>query len=220
MAISPTKLQTYKTCPRQYEAKYLTKEVVFVDTPHTLFGTAVHKNIENRLNNVAALSPLLIGLEPILAKHSNKLMGAETPLAINRQFLPVDTANKFTMYKNAWVHCIVDAIFVDNKGKRLVALDWKTGKGKESPIQADIIKMCLASKFPYFRQIETVFVHLFHGDVFHDIHRPGVDNLINIKLELNRLEHAEKKGEFPPTPNGLCNKWCDVLSCPYNGRNK
>ena len=121
MAISPTKLQTYKTCPRQYEAKYLTKEVVFVDTPHTLFGTAVHKNIENRLNNVAALSPLLIGLEPILAKHSNKLMGAETPLAINRQFLPVDTANKFTMYKNAWVHCIVDAIFVDNKGKRLVS---------------------------------------------------------------------------------------------------
>ena len=220
MAISPTKLQTFILCPRQYKAKYVTKEVVFADTPHTLFGTAVHKNIENRLNNVSALSPILAGLEPILAKHSNKLIGAETPLAINRESLPVDTANKFTMYKKAWLHCVVDAIYADSSGKRLVALDWKTGRGKEAKVQADIIKMCLASKYPYFERVETVFVHLFDGSVFHDIHRPGVDRFIDIRLEINRLEHAEKTGDFPPKPNGLCAKWCDVVACPYNGRNK
>lgn len=39
MAISPTKLQTFKTCPYQYYAKYVSKEVKFADTPHTVFGT-------------------------------------------------------------------------------------------------------------------------------------------------------------------------------------
>lgn len=220
MAISPTKLQTFKTCPYQYYAKYVSKEVKFADTPHTVFGTAVHANIENHLVFDAPLSPLLAQMKPIFDRAKPYLLGAETPLAINRQHIPVETKNKFTMYKEAWLHCIVDAIYADGKGKRLIAIDWKTGKESDARIQGDIIKLCMASKYPYFEQYEVIFVYLFKGGATRTIYRPKEQRLVQLYEDIAELEEAEKSKHFPPTPNGLCKKWCDVLSCPHNGRNK
>ena len=34
------------------------------------------------------------------------------------------------------------------------------------------------------------------------------------------VRHAWETGVFPPRPNGLCKKWCDVTDCDYNGRGK
>lgn len=219
MAISPTKLQTFKTCPYQYYAKYVSKEVKFADTPHTIFGTTVHANIENHLMLDAPLSPLLNRMQPIFAKAKPYLIGAETSLAMDRKHIPVDTSNKFTMYKKAWLHCVVDAIYADGKGKRIIAIDWKTGKESDARIQGDIIKLCMASKYPYFEQYEVAFAYLFKGGMHHSVYRPKEQKLIQLYEDIAELEAAEKAGQFIPTPNGLCKKWCDVLSCPHNGRN-
>lgn len=34
------------------------------------------------------------------------------------------------------------------------------------------------------------------------------------------LRSAYESGVFPPKPNGLCGKWCDVMTCEFNGRGR
>ena len=50
-AQSPTSLQTFLTCPKQYHAKYITKEVKFEQNVHAVFGDLVHKSLENYLKH-------------------------------------------------------------------------------------------------------------------------------------------------------------------------
>ncbi len=48
---SPTSLGTFLTCPRQFQAKYITKEVVFQPTEASLFGDRGHKGLGSTCAN-------------------------------------------------------------------------------------------------------------------------------------------------------------------------
>ena len=62
MTQSPTSLQTFLTCPKQYHAKYITKEVKFEQNDHATFGDLVHKSIENYLKHQEPLPTILLAL--------------------------------------------------------------------------------------------------------------------------------------------------------------
>ena len=55
MPQSPTSVSTFNTCPKQYQAKYITKEVTFQPTEATERGTRWHKQLEDRLRDKLAL---------------------------------------------------------------------------------------------------------------------------------------------------------------------
>lgn len=212
MAQSPTSLSTFLTCPRQYEAKYITKEVKFESNAHAVFGDLVHKSIENYLKHREPLPSLLADLQPTLERMGECLVGAETKLAVDSDGNAVDFFDK-----TAYQRCIVDAIIANADKSVVVCIDWKTGKKREAKTQHDFIKKCAKAKYPNAKVV-TLFIYLFNGQ--HDRDEYMGQPLTQLNHDMNRLVLAHGANMFNPKPSGLCGKWCDVLSCLHNGRNK
>ena len=212
MTQSPTSLQTFLTCPRQYYAKYITKEVKFEQNDHATFGDLVHKSIEAYLKGQEPLPTILYPLQPTLDKMGQVLFGAETKLAVDKQGNPVEFFNK-----NAYQRCIVDAILTNADQSVVVCIDWKTGKKRDAQTQHDFIKKCAKAKFPNAK-IVTLFIYLFVGES--DRQEYTGQPLTSLDSKMNQLHSAYANNLYQPRPSGLCSKWCDVMSCQYNGRNK
>lgn len=212
MVQSPTSLSTFLTCPRQYEAKYITKEVKFESNDHAVFGDLVHKSIENYLKHREPLPSLLVDLQPTLDRMGECLVGAEVKLAVDSDGNAVDFFDK-----TAYQRCIVDAIIANADKSVVVCIDWKTGKKREAKTQHDFIKKCAKAKYPNAKVV-TLFIYLFNGQ--HDRDEYMGQPLTQLNHDMNRLVLAHGANMFNPKPSGLCGKWCDVLSCPHNGRNK
>lgn len=211
MAQSPTSLQTFLTCPRQYYAKYVTKEIKFEQNDHATFGDLVHKSIEAYLKHGEPLPTILEPMREFLDKMGNVLIGAETKIAVDKQGNAVDFFDD-----TAYQRCIVDAIIGD-PDSHIICIDWKTGKKRDAQTQHDFIKKCAKAKFPN-ATVVTFFIYLFVGES--DRQEYNGEALTSLDNKMNRLAIAHANKLFQPRPSGLCGKWCDVLSCQYNGRNK
>lgn len=210
MTQSPTSLQTYMTCPRQYYAKYVSKEVKFEQNDHATFGDLVHKSIDNYLKHREPLPTMLLPLTPTLDKMGQVLFGAETKLAVDKQGASVSFFDKA-----AYQRCIVDAILTNTDKSVVVCIDWKTGKKRDAEVQHDFIKKCAAAVFPN-ATIVTLFLYLFTGESDRQEYRG--EPLVALDHRMNMIAIAHARDNFPPQQSGLCKKWCDVLSCEHNGR--
>lgn len=210
MTQSPTSLQTFLTCPKQYHAKYVTKEVKFKQNAYAIFGDLVHKSIEDYLKDNTPLPSILEPMKPFLDKMLHCFVGAETKLAVDKEGNAVDFFDKA-----AYQRCIVDAI-VGNPDDYIICIDWKTGKKRDAQTQHDFIKKCAKAKFPNAK-ITTFFIYLFMGES--DRQEYNGEPLSSLGDKMNQLVGAYATDTFQPRPSGLCKKWCDVLSCPYNGKN-
>lgn len=207
---SPTSLQTFLTCPRQYEAKYITHEVTFKSNEHAVFGDLVHKSIEDYLKNKTPLPSILQPLLPTLDKMGEVLYGAETKLAVDKSGNSVEFFDK-----KAYQRCIVDAILTNTDKSIVVCIDWKTGKKRDASMQHDFIKKCAKAKFPNAK-IVTLFLYLFAGE--YDRQEYYGQALVELDNNMNELQKAYANNSFPPKRSGLCVKWCGVLSCALNQR--
>ncbi len=213
---SPTQVSTYDLCPRQFQAKYITKEVKFVQNPHAKFGDMVHKQIEDFLNDDKPVEPMLESLAQLLAKHKGKLVCAEIALGRSSKGESVPQYDK-----TAWINSKIDAVYTNADETVIVGFDWKTGKAKEAAIQSDMNAAVLAAKYKgTAKKIVMVFVHLFHNKVYVTEYNPAQLAIPHTFGKILNLEQAIREDNFPPKPNGLCKKWCDVIKCSYNGRNK
>lgn len=211
MTQSPTSLQTFLTCPRQYYAKYVTKEVKFEQNEHATFGDLIHKSIEAYLKHGEPLPTILEPMAEILNKMTNVLVGAETKLAVDKQGNPVEFFSK-----SAYQRCIVDAIIGD-PDNYIICIDWKTGKKRDAQTQHDFIKKCAKAKYPN-ATIATFFIYLFAGES--DRQQYNGELLTELDNNMAAVHKAHAENIFPMVKSGLCGKWCDVISCPNNGRNK
>lgn len=212
MCQSPTSLQTFITCPRQYEAKYITHEVEFKQNPHATFGDLIHRRIEAFLKEQYPLPPILLALQGVLERMGGCLGGVEMKTAINHQGEAVDFGAE-----DAYIRCIVDVLLVSPDGKKIICIDWKTGKKRNAQTQHDMIKRCVSAMFPKAEEIHTLFIYLFAGKVDKQVYQRGAP-LYDLDADMAMILEAHAKNKFTPTPNGLCNKWCDVTSCSFNGR--
>ena len=212
MTQSPTSLQTFLTCPKQYHAKYITKEVKFEQNDHATFGDLVHKSIENYLKHQEPLPTILHDLQPTLDKMGQVLFGAETKLAVDKQGQAVDF-----FAKTAYQRCIVDAILTNDDQSVVVCVDWKTGKKRDARTQHDFIKKCAKAKFPNAK-IVTLFLYFFVGE--YDRQEYTGQELITLDRNMANLASAYANDLFQPRPSGLCGKWCNVLMCPKKRKKK
>lgn len=209
-AQSPTSISTFFTCPRQYEAKYVTKEVAFSESDNTRFGTAVHAAIEKALKGEAHLPALLEAMSGLLDGMRALNAKAETKMAITVERTPCAFFDKA-----AYLRCIADSVI--DAGELVILVDWKTGKKRDHQIQHDVLRECAAAHYPNARRIMTVFVYLFSGECDVQEHER---NLMpkELYVQLVHIHNAHTRNEFHPKPSGLCKQWCDVLSCVHNGR--
>lgn len=217
MPQSPSSLQTFLTCPRQYFAKYISKEVEFTGNKHTIFGSKVHKVFEDYLKSSGQdtfqLPDFLLPAKKYLDKmKKSSTCLAEVKLAIDRNNNLVDWFDK-----SAYQRCIIDALLVNKDESIVLCIDWKTGKKRDNQTQHDFIKKCAGAKYPN-ATIYTLFIYLFAGQSTLQVFKH--DPLTELDNSMRQLEQAYELGIFTPKTSGLCKGWCDVLSCAFNGKHR
>ena len=169
-----------------------------------------------------ALRPERIPLPPNCALYEPwavKMIGdrgeilVEQNLAINRNF--TSTGN---FDPDAWLRTKCDFVRID--GDVGLAADWKTGKILEEPVQLALVAACLFAKFEHLKKIRSCYVWLKEDCMSkEDFLREDMTSLWrSIWPRIEAMENAHKYTSYPPTPSGICMKWCAVKSCPHNGK--
>lgn len=217
IAISHTSLSTYQTCPKQYHAKYITKEVKFQQTEHTIYGNRMHEAMEHRLRSKTPLPEEFAALEDtaLAVEQMKGHLMVEMELAVTRDLEPTQF-----FAKDVWLRGKADVIVFNPETGLLCIFDWKTGKPKKETQQLKIMALAAFYSLKGVKKIRVAFVYTKTGDV--DREEFTVEQIPDIAGELrhetNRLEVAHGKNLFPPQPNGLCRQWCQVTSCQFHGR--
>lgn len=209
--ISPTSLSTMNTCPRQFEAKYITKEVVFKETPATIWGNRAHKALEDGIKSGATPPAEFSFLQPYIAKFRSfdGIVMSETELAIDRDGNPCS-------WRDRYLGGRADVVTI--KGSHAFIGDLKTGKFKADNLQLSVLTKCLFANYP---QVRTVTASLFypHEHRLHTVNsKRDTVKYTELEADIAHYEAVLEQDKFLPKPNGLCRAWCDVTSCPHNGR--
>lgn len=219
LAISHTSLSTYQTCPKQYHAKYITKEVKFQQTEHTIYGNRMHKAMEHRLRNKTPLPEefaTLEGTAVIVEQMKGNLM-VEMEVAITRDLAPTQF-----FARDVWLRGKADVMVFNPETEALRIFDWKTGKPKKEMQQLKIMALAAFYSLKGIKKIRVAFVYTKTGDVdAQDFTAEQIPEIVaELKQETNRLETAHEKNLFLPQPNGLCKNWCEVVSCQFAGKGR
>ena len=215
-AWSHTALATFKTCPRQYEAKYVTKEVVFKDTPATLLGKKVHKALEDAIGSGVVLAKDMKQYQPIvdfiMAKPADE-RHCELKVGIKEDGAPCDFFDK-----KVWCRGVLDLLIIH--GDTAWVIDYKTGKQKSDPDQLKLFAVFVFAKFPKVKNVRAMYIWVAVDAVDADTFTPDDIDAIwdHFDPDLTRLSEAQRVGVFTPTPNGLCKEWCDVVRCENHGK--
>lgn len=234
MPQSPTSVSTFNTCPKQYQAKYITKEVKFEPNAATERGSRWHEQLEKRLRDKTALPQETAHFEPFI-RRLEKMRGeklAETMLAIDSEF-------KACTYKQRYIGGKVDVMVVNHDAQRMAIFDYKTGGVKDSEefrFQLKVYALAAFANYPYINTIRVAYVFLDHvkyspvgddgklGLLFTRADIPELKAEVHHNIE--RIRIATERNEWLPKPGGLCRPsaknggkpWCQVKSCPFWGK--
>lgn len=207
-------LTNFETCPKQFYHYKILKDVSDVHSAN-IAGSDDHAHFEARVKHGTPL-PLDLarfeGLITSLVEAPGKIY-AEQKLALTSSFTPTGF-----FAKNVWFRTVIDCTQVN--GGRAVAIDWKTGKPKEDITQLQLISATLFYHMPALAEVRSALMFLGHNEtVRRDYYRSDLTGIwAGILPRVKKLEQARQAQEYPPTPNGLCRKWCKVVSCPFHGR--
>lgn len=219
IAHSHTSVSTFQTCPKQYHAKYITKEIKFEETEATIYGNRMHEAMENRLRDKAVLPSEFIALEGIALTVENMKgnLRVEMELAITRDLAPTGFFSP-----DVWLRGKADVIVFNQETGLLRIFDWKTGKPKEDMQQLKIMAVTAFYTIHDVKKIRVAFVYTKTGDV--DQREFSIEQVPELVAELRhetlRVELAHVRGLFLPQPNGLCKNHCQVKSCQFMGKGR
>lgn len=234
MPQSPSSVNTYNTCPKQYQAKYITKEIKFEPNPATERGTRWHSYLEERVANEKALPSEVAHFEPLIDRlmKFNGEVKTEFNLAINDKFEPCD-------YRDRYIGGNIDLGIIDHENCKALLFDYKTGKVKDSEdFQFQLLTYALMTlkAYPHIQQVRVAYLFLDHCK----ISPRGSDGKLGVKYtrkdladmenevfqNIERIRRSTERNEWLPNPSGLCkpmakngNKpYCQVKSCPFWGK--
>ena len=218
-----TGLTQFITCPRQYQAHRVTKEVPFVETAAMRYGNELHKAAELYIRSSSKhvlpkeFEFIKTYLDKLLELPGKRYCELKMGMMIeDRSFQPCDYWEKGTWYRG-----IADLIIVDADNERAFLVDFKTGKSAQ---YADTKQMALLAAliflhFPRVKTIKSMLLFVKAGTVVKSNYT--FDDRFKIFAQLNpdlrRLKAAHESGVFNPQPNNFCSKWCAVTSCVHNG---
>lgn len=227
-------LQTFDLCPRQYDAKYRTKTVKFVQSYEGEWGDKAHNNLENYIKASGKYQyPSEVNKdtgqnqtdyawigETILTRARNRggYVLAERNFAIGYDH---DTADYWD--KKGWLRGKIDVTVIYPERREAEVYDLKTGKKKDDPLQVDLYSVSAMLDYSNVDRVRSGYIWA-KLDPTKAIDKPRVYTRDDIQPILNTFEsktrdvqHAWDTGTFPPKPNFLCKNWCDA-PCEFNGR--
>lgn len=233
MPQSPTSVGTFNTCPKQYEAKYITKEIKFMPNEATERGSRWHKYLEDRMSDKVALPLEVAHFEPVLSRmerfHGELI--TEQSFAVNVDFEPCEWSERY-------IGGNIDLGFLDHENGKATLFDYKTGKVKHNDdfqFQLLVYALMVMKAYPHIQRVRVAYLFLDHckispigsdnklGEIYT---RKDLDIMeAEIRHKIDRIRVSTERNEWLPNPSGLCkpNKptvnggypWCQVKSCPF-----
>lgn len=217
---SPSSITLFENCPLQYAHRYIYKTLPFVETPQIKEGNDFHKAMYMRLGFGSTLSQKYSGFEVTCQALENLggEMFCEEEITVDREFREVDSVDKWTkgMLTNK-----LDVKIKFKKTRKAIIIDWKTGKPKDDPTQLLINTVSVLAAEPNIDTVTSIYAYTAYGTTSDPIRfdRKAEPKLREKLMEkIHRIDVAHGSGQFEPRPSGLCKQYCDVLSCPHNGK--
>lgn len=217
LVYSYTFISTYLNCPRMAYERYVTKSTPYVESEQMKWGNTVHKAFEQRINYRRHLPESLTAWEPLCLQLELTPVKAEVKLGTNALGAPQQFFGDHVWFRGA-----LDVVKVQTNTAMI--LDWKTGKTREDPLELEVFGLLLRVHYPEVEKVTGNYIWMQTGKLgqSHELsdHRRTWDFIRKISDEIDRLKSHVGDGPWPEKQNGLCKAWCDVVSCPYNGKNK
>ena len=217
-AWSYSRIKNYETCGLKHQQVDLLKNFKEGESKELQWGDFVHKTFAKVLKaELPALPPELVLYQKWIDK-VNQLPGklyVEQQYALDKNFQPTSWFGPA-----AWFRGIADAVKI--AGKYGAALDWKTGKVKDDPIQLMLLAQCLFSNFPDLEKVHTAFVWLQEETTTPATYERGdmADGWAGLFDRVHAYENAYTTNTWLPRPSGLCRKHCPVTTCKYHGKGR
>lgn len=213
--------ELFQTCPRKYEKTYLKREYVEPEDnrTHADWGEYVHHALYKAVKSNQPLPDNMVdlGLEGRVRqlRAVPGLILVEQKMAINRLLQPCDYYDN----ANVWHRGIADYVGFSEQGTSALALDYKTGKRKLTD-QLKLMALLLFQHYPKLQTITTGFMWIkLKGKIDSETYHRK-DRMVlwqDFLPTLSRLAESHRLDIWPAQRNGLCLKYCPVISCPYNG---
>jgi hypothetical protein len=212
---SHSSLATFDTCPHQYEARYVIKDVKFTQGPEAEWGDAVHKALESYVRDGVAL-PANMRQYGRFAEGMRRRSQGGTLYAERAFAITIDRQPTEFFAPDVWLRSKIDVVL--HFGHYAEVFDWKTGKQKSDQTQLRLYAAMVFIAFPDVQTIKAGYVWLKDAVVSAPAvyQRSQLDELLaTFEEKHERVVAAYELGVFPPKPSGLCNGWCDVRRCSY-----
>lgn len=208
-------LKDFVNCPKQYHEVKILQNFTKKVTEQMLYGTVVHKALEDYVRDGTALAKNYERFKPVIdaileapgAKH------AELKMALTQDKVPCAFDDP-----SYWVRGIVDLLILD--GSTAYIIDYKTGSAKyPDPKQLKLMALMTFAHYPEVNFIKAGLLFVMH-DVFIDeqYQREDRDKLWgSFATDLARLSVSYENNVWPANPTPLCG-WCPVQTCEFHGR--
>ena len=211
---SYTALDTFKTCPRQYQAKYVLKSVKEAATPEMLWGQQVHKHFEDRQAVGTPLPPELAAHEPYMVLLQDKpgVTFTEMKCGIDNKLKPCHFFDK-----DVWCRIIKDFEKVDTAAGMSTIVDYKTGKPHQKIEQLSLFALHTFIMHPQVNLVNAQYYWTQSASTTKKVwNRDEISWLWALHMpDLKQYVEAYHNDIWQPRQSGLCNGWCQVTECEY-----
>ena len=205
-------LKDYVNCPRQYYEVKVAKNFTKYPTQQMLYGSAVHKALEDYVTESKPLEKNYERYQPMLDALL-EIDGERYPeyrMALNMDLEPC----KFGA-SDYWVRGIVDLLVVGGDTAHIV--DYKTGSAKYPDVkQLKLMSLMTYAHFPAVQTIRAGLLFVAH-DVFIDqeyTREQSGELWKDFLPDLERLKMSYDNDKWPENPTPLCG-WCPVTTCQF-----
>lgn len=211
-------INDFETCGRQFHEIRVLRNFTKVQGPEAIWGDRAHKALDEYVAKGVPLPPEFSMYQAVadVVRRFDGEVRTEQKLCVTHDLQPCDWSDKA-----GWSRGIID--FSQRKGNKLLIGDYKTGKVKLASKQLLLFALLAKAHWPEVEEVTTVFVWLKFGKVTKATYRfdhPGFVARLweQFRPELTAYTTALSENIWIPKPSGLCKKYCDVLSCEYNGK--
>ena len=189
------------------------KDHVKRPTEQMLYGTAVHKAIEDYVGEGKPLAKNYQHYQPMLDTLL-EIDGERKPefrMAVTHERQPCSFG-----HADYWVRGIVDLLILDDETAYIV--DYKTGNAKYPDVkQLQLMALMTYAHFPQVEEIKAGLLFVAHNTfIDQNYSRSNVNEMwAGFAPDLERLKVSYESSQWPENPTPLCG-WCPVTSCQYH----
>lgn len=206
-------LKEYLNCPKQYEEVKVKKNFTKSVTPQMLYGTEVHKALEDYVADGKELQKNYQRFKPVLDTLL-EIPGQRYPehrMAVTEERKPCTFGAQ-----DYWVRGIADLLVVD--GATAYVVDYKTGSNRYPDLdQLKLMALLTFANFEDVTHVKAGLLFVMHDSfITEDYEVKDIDKLWEPFIyKTTRLKLSFENNSWPANPTPLCG-WCPVRTCEFH----